>query len=218
MRIIIQCAASKDPSAGTFMTPDGHLVQFVSSPELAPRNPALTHARPDDASGDGRTWRQRLLLYNDDREDSNALGMLPAYRLYRHPVFRELVDRFGLAEVFILSAGWGLIPAGFLTPSYDVTFSTQAAPWTRRRNRDAFADFSLLPDDGRDIIFVGGKAYRPLLYALTARHRGRRSVLYNAASRPELPPGFNGIRYHTAKRTNWHYEAARSLIAGEIAL
>ncbi|HXG69000.1 MAG TPA: hypothetical protein VNJ04_00115 [Gemmatimonadaceae bacterium] len=143
---------------------------------------------------------------------------MPAFRLYKPQVFRELVERFGLADVFILSAGWGLIPAGFMTPTYDITFSTQAAPWTRRRKRDAFDDFGLLPDDGDDIVFMGGKAYLPLFCALTARHRGRRSILYNAATQPTLPVGFNPIRYRLAKRTNWHYEAARSLIAGEIAL
>jgi hypothetical protein len=36
------------------------------------------------------------------------------------------VDRFGLENVYVLSASWGLIRADFLTPYYDITFSSSA--------------------------------------------------------------------------------------------
>ena len=49
----------------------------------------------------------------------NSLGLLPVYRLYANPVYERLVDKLGVANVYILSAGWGLIRADFLTPSYD---------------------------------------------------------------------------------------------------
>jgi hypothetical protein len=38
----------------------------------------------------------------------------------------RLVEKFGIEKVFILSAGWGLIRADFLTPNYDITFSGSA--------------------------------------------------------------------------------------------
>lgn len=49
--------------------------------------------------------------------------------------------KFGLDNVMILSAGWGLIPAQFLTPRYDITFSASAEPYVRRRKNQAYEDF-----------------------------------------------------------------------------
>jgi hypothetical protein len=68
-----------------------------------------------------------------------------------------VVDRFGVERIFILLAGWGLIPAGFLTPQYDITFTTSAKPWNRRRQNETYEDFSMMPNDGANILFLGGK-------------------------------------------------------------
>src|SRR5439155_7251570 len=105
---------------------------------------------------------------------TNPLGLLPAYRLYSHDSYSALVDRFGMKHVFILSAGWGLIPAPFLTPNYDITFSASAGAWKRRRKDDRYADFCLMGDDGDEIIFLGGKDYFPLFCRLTGALRGRK--------------------------------------------
>ena len=53
----------------------------------------------------------------------NRFGLLPAWRLYRNPTYGILAEHWGLDHLYILSAGWGLIPANFLTPNYDITFS-----------------------------------------------------------------------------------------------
>jgi hypothetical protein len=188
---------------------------FVAHPEKAPADPDRRYARPDDTSDDGRTWRARLLDYNETSR-SNALNLLPAYQLYAHDVYRALVDKFGATEVFILSAGWGLIPATFLTPLYDITFSAQAESWKRRRKADRYLDFCMMPDDGADVAFLGGKDYLPLFCALTAGFSGRKIVFFNAAHQPELPAGFVPLRYRISTRTNWHYACARDLIAGTV--
>jgi hypothetical protein len=119
-------------------------------------------------------------------------------------------------QVFILSAGWGIIPAMFLTPYYDITFSASAEPWKRRRTGDRYEDFCLIRDDGGDIVFLGGKDYLPLFCKLTAALRGRKAVFFNSATRPDLPSGYSPVRYRTDTRTNWHYECARDLAAGAI--
>jgi len=68
------------------------------------------------------------------------------------------VTRFGVKNVYILSAGWGLICADFLTPAYDITFSPSAAPYKRRRKTDRYEDFRMLPDKAeREIVFFGGQ-------------------------------------------------------------
>jgi len=59
---------------------------------------------PDDQSGDGLTWRARVLAYNERPED-NPLGLLSAGQLYAHDAYAALVEKFGVPNVFILSAG-----------------------------------------------------------------------------------------------------------------
>lgn len=214
MKIVIQCAGRKTKGAATLRAADGRSVRFVAQPDLAPSRASEIRARPDDVSDDGRTWRTRLLAYNEQAD--NPLGLLPACRLYANEVYRELVGHFGAANVFILSAGWGLIPSSFPTPDYDITLKSGAESWTRRRTGDNFDDFRLLPDDGDEIVFLGGKDYLPLFCALSAPLRDRKRVYFRSAVAPQLPPGFAAVRYDTRTRTNWQYEAARALIGGKI--
>jgi hypothetical protein len=61
-------------------------------------------------------------------------------------------------KVYILSGGWGLITASFLTPDYDITFSQSAEHYKRRRQTDRYHDFRMLPEDTREpLAFFGGK-------------------------------------------------------------
>ncbi len=61
----------------------GRLVDFVASPETAPRDPDRVYARPDDPCEDGEiSWRQFLLKYNDD-PGNNPLLLYPAYQFYQ---------------------------------------------------------------------------------------------------------------------------------------
>ncbi|MCL4677164.1 MAG: hypothetical protein KJ017_01065 [Alphaproteobacteria bacterium] len=213
MKIVIQCAASKDPAAGMMTTSEGTPVLFVADPGLAPARTDVVYARPDDLAEDGQRGRDALLLYNL-QPNGNPLGLLPAWRLYRHPAYGKLVERFGEANIFILSAGWGLLCADFLTPAYDITFSAQAEPFKRRRAHDAYADFNML--EGRQsepVAFFGGKDYLPLFCRLTANYPGRRIAAFNSASEPQAH-GVRFVRYHTRTRTNWHYEAVNAFLDG----
>lgn len=114
MIIVIQCAASKRPGAGHLVTADGKPVDFVADPQAGPHDPDRVYARPDDLSGDAISWRRVLLKYNE--AEGNPLGLYPAYRLYENKTYGRIADRVGLRNLFILSAGWGLIAADFLTP------------------------------------------------------------------------------------------------------
>lgn len=218
MKVVIQCAGRKQPGAASLQALDGRPVRFVAHPELAPPSPTHAHARPDDVSEDGRSWRERLLDYNNRESKANPLRLLPAWRLYARDAYADLVGRFGVDQVFILSAGWGLIPSAFLTPDYDITFTASADPWQRRRRSDAYDDFCIIPDDGDDIVFLGGQDYLPLFCRLTARLKAGKRVFFRPARLPGLPEGFTAIRYQTSTRTNWHYECARDLVAGRIEL
>ncbi len=213
MIVVIQCAASKQPNAGHLVRLHGRKGSFVADPDSAPPDDALAYTRPDDASDRVGTWRDVLLEYN--RKPENPLGLLPAWELYDNPVYGRLVVRFGVENVYILSAGWGLISGNFLTPDYDITFSQGAAAYKRRRKSDRYMDFQMMPEDTREpIVFFGGKDYLPLFVALTSAVNARKTVFYNSAQVPPVP-GCVLKRFETRTRTNWHYECARAFLTGQ---
>ena len=187
---------------------------FVANPNLAGSADGFLTARPDDVSDTGLTWRQVLEAYNE--RPGNPLNLLMAYRLYTRPAYGDLVNAFGAGNVYILSAGWGLIPATYLTPYYDITFSTSAPPEKHRRSTDRYDDFRLLAASDRPLVFLGGRSYLDLFCRLTDQHQGRRIVLYNSAKRPTVN-GVELVRFDTPMRTNWHYGAAAALTDGRIS-
>lgn len=207
MIVVIQCAASKQPNAGHFCADDCRRVLFVAQPAMAPPSDRTHYARPDDLSDADASWREELMRYNANPQD-NPLGLLTAIALYTHPTYTRLAKKIDADRLFILSAGWGLLPASFLTPNYDITFSPQAEPYKRRLRTDPYRDFAPLPDDDNaPMVFFGGKAYVPLFARLTRTHRGPRTVFFNSP-RPPDAPGCRLQRFVTTTRTNWHYECA----------
>ncbi len=217
MKIVIQCAASKNPNAGWMVNHDGNRVLFVADPAIAPAKEGYVYARPDETGEDGTSWRERLAAYNRNGS-ANPLGLYPAHNLYANGTYGALAGKYGAQNVYILSAGWGLISAAFLTPQYDITFSPSAEAYKRRRKADRYADFCLLPDRcNDDLVLFSGKDYLPLFDALTKSHTGTRYVFYNSAGLPRLE-GCRPIRYETSTRTNWHYECARAFMNGTVVL
>ncbi len=215
MIVVIQCAAGKRPEAGHLIATSGKPVDFVAHPQIAPRDPDRVYARPDDRCEDGTSWRQLLLKYNDD-PGRNHLRLYPAYHLYENKAYGRLVDRFGLKNVYVLSAGWGLIRADFLTPSYDITFSPSADAYKRRRKTDRYDDFRMLPGNTKeDVVFLGGKDYLPLFCSLTDTIQSRKIVFFNSASVP-WSNGCTFKRFETTTRTNWHYECANAILDGTV--
>jgi hypothetical protein len=220
MIVVIQCAASKRADAGFLRRQDGTNVMFVADPFTAPDTDRYAYARPDDLSDTGPTWRQVLVQYNNS-PGGNSLGLARAFELYENDTYRRLADRFGLDKTYILSAGWGLINAAFLTPNYDITFSATAkrdAPYKFRRKSDRYDDLCMLPlDTDAPIVFFGGKDYVPLFCKLTRTLIGPRTVYFNS-SRPPDAPGCSVERFATTTRTNWHYECAKAFLEGRIGL
>ena len=224
MIVVIQCAARKYPCAGRFKMEDGRPIMFVADPKEAPTDNKIIYKRPDDPSGSGLSYREELVKYNR-RPGSNPFGLLPAWELYTNPVYTELVDTFCVRNVFILSAGWGLITADFLTPDYDITFSNKARgdnAYKRRRRNDAFMDLSMLPVDRTGpIVFLGGKDYVPLFCCLTKGAKSERIIFYRYGGNSDNPPTAPGcrlLRFETRTQTNWHYECAKALMQGKITV
>ncbi|WP_038382724.1 hypothetical protein [Bradyrhizobium elkanii] len=215
MIVVIQCAARKRLDAGSLETRDGRRVLFVADPSAAPTQDGLVYARPDDAGEGGRSWRDELVAYNKS-PDRNPLKLLPAFELYQNEAYRRLADKVGTQNLYILSAGWGLVSATFLTPSYDITFTAQAEPYKKRRKGDHFNDLSMLTQDEREpILFFGGKDYLPVFARLTGNVRSKRIVFFNSALAPQIDGG-RAIRFRTTTRTNWHYECADAFLSGAL--
>ena len=215
MTLVIQCAGGKRDYAGTFWDRNGSPVLFVADPKRMPHDARYVYAHPDDLSDSGITWRERLLRYNR-QPGTNPLGLLRAWELYQNAVYSRLVRTYGIERVYILSAGWGLITADFLTPNYNITFSQQARKGIKRNKRTRFNDLCLLSLDSREpIVFFGSKSYVPLFCELTRSFSGRKVVFYNSATRPKAP-GCELKRFVTNLRTNWQYECADRFIDGEI--
>jgi hypothetical protein len=190
----------------------------VADPALAPKAGPYIYAHPDENAENGLTWRQTLLRYNESGE--NPLKLARAFELYENTAYRILVATFGIEKVFILSAGWGLINAAFLTPYYDITFShsvkRKAEPYKFRKKEGLWNDLCQFPiESEEDTIFFGGKDYVLMFCALTRSYRGRRLLFYNA----EIPPLANGCllcRYQTTTKTNWHYECVGAFLANKL--
>ena len=72
MKIVIQCAASKVPGAGSLMGARGRPVLFVANPSLAPRSSTHSYAHPDEPTDQGKTWRERAIVKSGVRPDQAA--------------------------------------------------------------------------------------------------------------------------------------------------
>ncbi len=210
MKVVIQCAARKRSNAGRLRTRDGRSVVFVADPESAPRRGGHLYARPDDISDRGISWRAVLQEYNEAPGD-NPLRLLSAWRLYKPPVYEKLTKYCGMDNFYILSAGWGLLRAEFLTPDYDITFSQarNVERFKRRRHGETYRDFSMLPPNTVEpVTFFGGKDYIGLFCRLSESVGGPRIVWYNSEIAPRVPK-CEVKRFHTTTRTNWQYECVR---------
>ncbi len=216
-QVIIQCAASKAPKAGHFKTLTGQRVKFVARPAEVPCRGEYVYLRPDDDSDvPGQTWRQRLVIYNSGRD--NPFGLLKAYCLYEHRIYKELVAALGPGNVFILSAGWGLVRADYPLPDYDITFSNSAKgekSYKRRRRQDKYDDFCHLRDDPTGpIISFCSKDYLPLLFRLTDTLSLDKRVYYYGLHAP-AQKGWQPVRFDLGQTSNphtWPYDCASEFV------
>lgn len=215
--VVIQGGEQKVAGAGHMALPDGRRVVFVAEPGVAPSDPDIAYRRPDDRADGIQTFRDALVAYNRAPED-NPLGLLPAWRLYEDGAYRALAEGVESENLFILSAGWGLIESGFLTPTYDITFSNGVATYKRRRPRDSYNDLRRLPSEGTSrIVFAGGADYIPLFLELTEGIAAER-IVYHHASRVPLGADAQFVPVESDDTNDWHLQWARDFTAGKVPL
>jgi hypothetical protein len=217
MKIIIQCAGRKQ-EGGYWLNEKGQPVLFVAHPEWAHPTFDGILAAPDSKSPTGPSWRDLALAYNKN-QPRNPHRLYKAYQLYRNPAYQALADKLGCQNVFILSAGWGLIRSDFLTPNYDITFKGNAkTAYLWRRPKDRFDDFNMLPVNTRDpIVYLGGKDYIPLFCSLTQNLACPKTIIHNSSGTVRRD-GYRMFRYPTKTRTNWHYACANEILSGSFSV
>jgi hypothetical protein len=216
--VVIQCSASKKKEAGTFLSGNKQ-VRFVARPGDFRGSRFEIAFRPDDVIPDRAfTWRE-YLIPNDGSVPTTA-PLLQAGDLYDRPIYRQLVDVLGAANVFILSAGWGLVRSDFILPTYDITFSNSRGvdKWKRRKQGDSFHDLAqLTPNDVKPatcINFFGGKDYLPLYYELTRKLDAEKVIHHASDNIPKLV-GYRYVKFR-ANYTNWHYQCAAEFLDSKI--
>jgi len=229
-RLICAGVGSKLKYTGSFEAKDNDtkIMKFVACPKCfeddlyihkKPEDDFCIHKRPDDMSDDGRTWRRRLRDYNENYKNTgeNPDNLLPAcelYSIYKKSAYKELVAEFGIENVFILSAGWGLIRADYLTPIYDITVSNEGKPHSKIEIEDALERVpNMLPDDEEDIIFLGGQNYQELFSKLVSGYKGKKTIFYSSKKLPPVPSGsgFELKFYEPEKDGIWYYECAEKI-------
>ena len=215
--VVIQGGEDKVAGAGHMVLPDGRRVVFVAEPGVAPSDPDMAYRRPDDRADGIQTFRDALVAYNGAPED-NPLGLLPAWRLYQDDAYRTLAEGVEPENLFILSAGWGLIESDFLTPTYDITFSNGVATYKRRRPRDSYNDLRRLPSEGTGrLVFAGGTDYIPLFLELTEDLTTER-IVYHHVSRVPHATDVQLVPVESDDTNDWHLQWARDYAAGRVAL
>ena len=219
--IVIQCAGRKRSSAGCLRLRIGRKVLFVANPDKAPQDGPYAYVHPDDPADTGEMWRKLLLGYNGPHKDvsgNNPLGLLPAWQLYKNRIYARLKAKYGLEHLYILSAGWGLIRANFLTPRYDITFNTTVEPYKCRRGLNGYDDWRMLPDDTTEpIVFFGEESYIDLFCALTRQVKGTRHVFFNSPYEPDAPSCVPR-KFDASDEKNWHYECAQAFMDGKVGI
>lgn len=200
-----------------------HPEAYTAFPEAYTAFPEDMFAAPDDDAGDGQSWREKLVAYNQTPE-TNLLGFAPAAALYRQGTYAELQAHVRADKLFILSAGWGLVRSDFLLPDYNITFSGQADRGIRRRRTDeGWPDFNHLPTDTDEpVVCFGGQSYRRFFSRLTTGMTAPRHAFERVApGQPHSTRQKDGITLHsypTDRRTNWHHDCARDFITGQIGV
>jgi hypothetical protein len=189
--VIIQCASAKH---GSKHWQEKH---FVAHPVCD------NQVRPDDSTTNLKTetWRDVVLR-------QNSPGLMMAYRLYKPKIYQQLASAVGTENLYLLSAGWGLVNSAFMLPPYDITFSAGAQKLNKRLKTDRYKDFKQLRTRQTEILFFGTPSYYDLLQDCVGPDK--RLTVYKRNSTPSPPRDhFICKEYRTTIATNWHYQCAR---------
>lgn len=222
MKVVIQCAGRKEKAAKTFAL-KGVAQTFVANPS------GENQVRPWDEIPTlaCKTWIDCVQAFRcqigwDIFEHAgisiSGSGLLTECgRLYLPDAYSALVNRLGKENVYILSAGWGLVRADAGIPKYDVTFSAgqDVLPYARVTPQSRSKSPSISDDmPGNDEIhfFITPKYMEYWSQSFSGKDSDRqRYVFHWKKGAKNLPAGIHegNVIWHELgdMRMNWHYAA-----------
>lgn len=215
--IIVMCCASKKKPIGLFRH-NNRNIDFKAVCE--PRNGIY---RPyDKIIPKAKTsWSDLISSPNVQVDQTNNL--VPAYTMYQNSIYEKLFREFG-GNLYILSAGWGLVKSTFRIPKYNITFSkTDKTPIETIRsqkdkefNDEDFNHLKIKPE--KRIIFLGGEEYGKQFVRLTENLKNLKIICYynenNCPITLRLPNNtFTAFLWNQGGRRKWHYNLAEELIS-----
>ena len=209
MIYIIQCSQKKHAAA----TIGG--MRFVANTAYLAPGKAATATTPAMRSREGYSWSDYIRKYN---ENPANVGLSRAVDIYKPTIYKDMVAAFGAERVFILSAGWGLVPSWYRIPTYEITLSYATERATRRAGLHGFKDLVLDPKyAGEEVTFIGGAAYIGLLCKVLRDVPLKRLVVaFTTKKQPRihlpLAETVDIVKFPTKVETNWHYQYGRWLI------
>jgi hypothetical protein len=217
LKIIISCCDRKN---GGPLIHNGEVINFVSHvDQVVPNDEMYFH--PDDlVPNEDITWRELV------RQQGLNNNLQLAHELYRPSIYNSLFQNYG-NDLFIISAGWGIIRADYRLPKYNVTFSnTNIIPnYARRNHGDIFHDCNHLEgiEANERIIVIAGSDYVLPFCQLTEDLPNEKIIIYKNQNLLNNNPyldnnNFQFQNYQTNRRTNWHYEFAERLMKNEIEI
>jgi hypothetical protein len=211
MKIVISCCNRKN--GGPFIH-NGRMINFISQVnQVVPNDEMYFH--PDDlVPNEDITWRELV-----KQQDLNN-NLQPAYELYRPAIYSLLFQKFG-KDLYIFTAGWGIIRADFKLPKYNITFSNNnnIPNYARRDIKQDFKDFNHLEGiaQNEEIILIAGRDYVLPFCKLTENFPNNKIIIYKNEELLNHNQYLNNNNfqlrhYQTNRRTNWHYEYAQELL------
>lgn len=235
MKAVIQCAMTKNEKSATF-TMNGAAQTFVATPS------GVNEVRPWDEIPTmiGKTWIDcahaygipaEWVMYKDAGIGISGNGQLTEcgtlYLPRKSPrVYQDLVEKLGKENVYILSAGWGLVRADARIPTYNVTFNEQAPLYAQvtPENRSKYPAYSNVIAGADEIhLFITPNYFDYWTRSFMGKDNHRqRYVLHwkdGANNRPENIQERNIHLHELGKlKTNWQYAAVYQFIKGVKAI
>ncbi|GHV03421.1 hypothetical protein FACS189485_06580 [Spirochaetia bacterium] len=202
---VLCCSKSKTSELFSY---NGKAIHFVASPNAAPQDGDL-YCIPDDkiSQGSAKTWRD--LIHEQNHQD-----LIPTFKLYTNEVYRSLYEKFK-GHFYIFSAGWGIVRSAYKLPAYNITYSRQGDPLTKRTREMKWPDFNHLHDDVKEgkvssnaeIVLFAGTDYLVPFYELTSMIKNTKIIIHKTKG-IDKKLGYVYVSYCEKISTNWFYKAA----------
>jgi hypothetical protein len=216
VKVVIQCAGRK--ICAPTLSQGDQALNFVATPRLGPPN----ERAPWDAlpALNSDTWIDCVRDYNDKKilplgiAVSKGQNLTTAGSLYRRSIYQDLIRTVGSQNVYILSAGWGLIRADDKIPPYNVTFSNNALLEAKitPAKRGLHGSIRKAVDGDDEIhLFLTPKYLEYWVKCFSGQFGSRKVILHWRKSQklPRLSGSPNDIYWHCCgSQRTWPYDAA----------